>query len=89
MNQNFVAVFSENVEIPPPSGPNVFQKIVFPERSRRSVMKMKNESQMKLKCSMDGGCFILQPEADNSRTIMINIWYFSLEKHSEQVILMI
>ena len=41
---------------------------------------------MKLKCSMDGGCFILQPEAGNSLTILINIWYFSLEKHSEQVI---
>ena len=41
---------------------------------------------MKLKCSMDGGCFILQPEAGNSLTILINIWYFSLEKRSEQVI---
>ena len=41
---------------------------------------------MKLKCSMDGGCFILQPEAGNSLTILINIRYFSLEKHSEQVI---
>ena len=89
MNQNFVAVFSENFEITPPSGPIFFQKIVFLERYRRSAMKMKNESQMKLKCSMDGGCFILQPEADNSLTIMINIWYFSLEKHSEQVIPMI
>ena len=34
---------------------------------------------------MDGGCFILEPEADNSPTILINIWYFSLEKHCEQV----
>ena len=33
--------------------------------------------------------FILEPEADNSPTILINIWYFSLEKHSEQVIPMI
>ena len=31
MNQNFVAVFSENVEITPPCDPNFFQKIVFPE----------------------------------------------------------
>ena len=29
--------------------------------------------------------FILEPEADNSPTILINIWYFSLEKHCEQV----
>ena len=35
---------------------------------------------------MDGGCYILEPEADNSLTILINFWYFSLEKHCEQVI---
>ena len=34
---------------------------------------------------MDGGSFILLPEADSSLTILINIWYFSLEKHIEQV----
>ena len=104
MNQSFVAVFSENVEITPPSGPfprnlyllyiikkNLLYQIYcfYPGSTRKSVMKMKNESQMKSECSMDGGCFILQPEADNSLTKMINIWYFSLEKHSEQVILMI